>query len=391
MSYYNFLFKKTLKSPGNLIPILILIIGIVSLYVLNITSGDLHSYKNTAKDNYDETKKLEEYYLRELNGDTKYSKKDVQMFENALKDISEQKEWNQEIIELADKEKWSAALNNSVKILNRHIKVNEDSGGNLFPADYVESMKGQILLYKQLITLNQEPDTVGYEKFGFNYMFRVMNSLFPMFFVLIISVFLIEIFLNTYKKGINIEILLPSKYTSTTRKKVLYSIFISISIYIISLIISFALAGIINGTGDILYPMSIYTSDGLETAPIWIIIMKVFILQILSIVNIVLLISLISFFAKNRLITLLISLVITIGSSMALKSIEVLHKFVHLNPFNYFSSGDVVTGLMESEINNTNVTFLDGIISLTLLAIILSIGIFIISQKKEKKQMSEER
>jgi len=391
LSYYNFLFKKTLKNPGNLIPLLILVLGIISLYILNITSGDLHSYKNTAKDNYNETKKLEDYYLGELNSDTNYPKKDIQMFENALKDISEQKEWNQQIIQLADQEKWSEALNNSIKILNRHIKVNEESGGNLFPSDYVESMKGQILLYKQLISLNQEPDTIGYEKFGFNYVFRVMDSLFPMFFVLIISVFLIEVFLNTYKKGINIEILLPNKYTSTTTKKILYSTFLAVSIYMITLLISFVLASIINGTGNVLYPISLYTSNTLETAPIWAVIVKMFFLQVLSILNIVLLISLISFFAKNRLITLLISLVITIGSSMALKSIEVLHKFVHLNPFTYFSSGDVVTGLMTSEINNTNVTFVNGFISLSLLAIILMSAIFITAQQKEKKQMLEEK
>ncbi|WP_460138184.1 hypothetical protein, partial [Priestia megaterium] len=77
---------------------------------------------------------------------------------------TEQVKWNQQIIQLADQDKWSDALTNSIKILNRNIKINEEAGGNLFPSSYVKDMKNQIIVYQQLMPLNQEPDTTGYEK-----------------------------------------------------------------------------------------------------------------------------------------------------------------------------------------------------------------------------------
>ncbi|WP_460138186.1 hypothetical protein, partial [Priestia megaterium] len=69
---------------------------------------------------------------------------------------------------------------------------------------------------------------------------------------------------------------------------------------------------------------------------------------------------------------------------MAFKSIEALYKFVHLNPFTYFYSGDVVTGLMASETNNTHVTLINGFIYQGLLAIVLMTATFIVVQQKEK-------
>jgi len=387
LSYYGFLLKKTFKNPRNFIPLLLLLLGIIGLYILNITSGDLHSYTGTAKDAYSSQKEIKDYYIRELNSDTKYSQKDIQGFKDGLQDSTEQVKWNQQIIQLADQDKWSDALTNSIKILNRNIKINEEAGGNLFPSSYVKDMKNQIIVYQQLMPLNQEPDTTGYEKFGFNYVFRVMNSIFPLFFVLIISVFLVEIFLNTYKKGVNIETLLPSSFISTTIKKVLYSTVLSVSIYTVTLLISFILASAVSGKGSSQYPTLLYMYGLPETVPIWTIIVKMFSLQVLSILNIVLLIALVSFFAKNRLTTLLISLIITIGSSMAFKSIEALYKFVHLNPFTYFYSGDVVTGLMASETNNTHVTLINGFIYQGLLAIVLMTATFIVVQQKEKRQV----
>jgi hypothetical protein len=387
LGYYNFLLKKTFKNRGNLAPLLILLLAIVGLYILNNTTGELYSYKNVMKDHYNQTKDLEEYYLELLNGETKYSDKELQEFEEASQDISEQTLWYEEILELAEEEKWSEALGYSINILNRHIEVNEKAGGSLFPSDYILALKQDIKLYEQLKVLEQEPDTMGYEKFGFNYVFRVMDSIFPIFFVLIVSVLLTEIFLNSCKKGINIETLLPMSFPSIITKKILYSSLLAVAIYLFTLLISFVLASIINGPGNILYPIIMFTTELPETMPIWIVTIKMLTLQVLSIFNIVLLISLISFFIKNNLVTLLVSIVLVIGSSMTLKSIEAFHSIAHLNPFTYISSGDVVTGFITQDTRNIHITFENGTILVCIFSIVLFTLNMIFAYQKEKKTM----
>src|SRR5690606_34897917 len=108
-------------------------------------------------------------------------------FEAGYKDAVEQSMWSEKALQLAGEEKWDEALGYSINVLQRHIEVNEQSGGSLFPPEHVLVLKGDIEMYEQLQALEQEPDTAGYETFGINYVFRVMDSLFPILFVLILA------------------------------------------------------------------------------------------------------------------------------------------------------------------------------------------------------------
>lgn len=384
MNYYKLLIKKTLKNRINLIPLVILLLGILGFYLINISDGSLE-YTNKVTEQYNQAKELEDYYLRELNSETDYSEKDTRAFEEALKDISEQKKWNEQILDSAAQGDWSKALNLSINIFNRQIEVHEASGRDLFPAEYLVYLEQEIKLYEELVSLNYEPDTVGQERFGYNYVFRVMDSVFPFLFVLIVSVLLTEVFLNTYKKGINIESLIPGDFFTINMKKTGYGILLSICIYVFSLFFSFLLASVMNGSGSIQYPILLHSSITPETIPVWIVILKVFSLQVLSIITIVLLILILSFLTKNRLATMLLSIIITIGSVMTFKTLDTFHSIIHYNPFAYFLSGDAVTGLLALETSNSNITFGNGIMSLSILVILLLIMVYFLSRLEEKR------
>ena len=174
-----------------------------------------------------------------------------------------------------------------------------------FPAEHVLVLKEELEMYGQLKALEQEPDTVGYETFGFNYVFRVMDSLFPILFVLILAVLLTEVFLNSYKKGMNIEALLPISFIRLTAKRIWFSSLLAGTIYMFTLALSFVMASLVKGPGNVLYPVLLYSAELPETSPIWIILVKMLILQFLGILSMVLLISLISFFIQNNLVSLL--------------------------------------------------------------------------------------
>ena len=102
-----------------------------------------------------------------------------------------------------------------MKIIDGQLDVHEKTDGDLFPEDHVLALEREYLLFEQLASLNTEPDMEGYERLGFNYVFRVMDSLFPTLFVLIVTVFITETFVNSYKNGLNIPLLLPNSYKKT--------------------------------------------------------------------------------------------------------------------------------------------------------------------------------
>lgn len=387
MNYYQFLLKKTIKNRSTFVPLLILLAAIVGLYIINNTTGDNYSYTNGITDHYNQTKELEEYYVGLLNDGIAYSDEEVESFEEGHQDVLEQSLWSEKALELAGEQKWGEALDYSINILHKDLEVNEQADGSLFPADYVAVLNQEIELYEQLKVLEQEPDTPGYETFGFNYVFRVMDSLFPVFFVLILAVLLTEVFLNSYKKGLNIETLLPMSFMRLTAKRIVFSGVLAGSVYIAALTVSFIMASIVKSPGTGLYPVLIYSADFPETTPIWIVLLKMLTLQSLGILSVVLLISLISFFIKNNLVNLLVSLVTVIGSPMVLRSTEAFHSIAHLNPFTYLASGDVVTRLIIQDINNANATFGNGIMLLCVFSFALIIINVIFSWRRDKISM----
>ena len=391
MNYYRFLLKKTIKSRATFVPLLLLLATIVGLYVINSTTGDTFSYTNVIADHHQQTKDLEEYYVGLLNDGVDYSADEVASFEAGYKDVAEQSMWSEKALELAEEEKWDEALGYSINVLQRHVEVNEQAGGSLFPPEHVLVLKEDIEMYEQLQALEQEPDTAGYETFGLNYVFRVMDSLFPILFVLILAVLLTEIFLNSYKKGINIGMLLPMSFRRLTAKRILFSSLVVGVIYSLALAISFIVASLAKGSGNILYPVLLYSGELPETSPIWIVLVKMLILQFLGLLTVVLLASLISFFIQNNLVSLLVTLVVAIGSPIVFKSVEAFHSIAHLNPFTYLTSGDVVTGYIFQDINNAHATFGMGVVILCAFSFILAIVNMVLAYQYEKKPMYAEK
>ncbi|WKA56569.1 hypothetical protein [Planococcus shixiaomingii] len=387
MNYYRFLFKKTMKNRATSVPLLLLLAAIIGLYVINQTSGEFFSYKGGLTDHHEETKDLEEYYEGLQNDGVAYSAVEVASFEAGHQDVREQSMWSAKALQLAEEEKWDEALGYSINLLNQQLEANEQAEGSLFPAEHMLVLKGELEMYEQLQALEQEPDTEGYETFGFTYVFRVMDSLFPVLIVLILAVLLTEVFLNSYKKGMNIEVLLPMSFSRLTAKRIWFSSLLAGTVYLFALAISFVMASLVKGTGNVLYPVLLYSVELPETSPIWIVLVKMGTLQLLGILSLVLLISLISFFVQNNLVSLLITLVAVIGSPMVFRSIEAFHAIAHLNPFTYLASGNVVTRFIHQDIPNTHATFETGIVSLGVFSFLLAVLINILAYRHEQKSM----
>src|SRR5690625_2518600 len=130
MSYFKLLFKINLKNRANIFLIVFLIIGIVGLYILNLQASNFYSYIVQVKDHYQSILEVEEYYENILEDNMVYSAEDTQNFKEGLQDTLQQKEWNESILNFAEREHWSEALTYSMKIIDGHLDVHEKNGGD---------------------------------------------------------------------------------------------------------------------------------------------------------------------------------------------------------------------------------------------------------------------
>lgn len=382
MSYFLYLFKKLTKNKKNYFPFVLILMGIIGLYTLNVTEGKVFDYQYNLEQNYRALQEIEDLYLQDLQNED-YTDEDIAWIEGGLEDNTERLEWIEEGLAAIEKEDWQTALQNSIHLTNRILSVNEEEGANLFPDEHIQVLEKDIALYEELIEINARPETEGYEQAGINFTYRVMYTLFPLFITLIFTIYATIIFSSSIKKGEDIDRLFPEPYAILVLKKIIFTIMISVSLYLLILLISFGLGSVISEVGTFEYP--IFNSLSIEQSETIIqVSMKMFLIQVMVIVCVVLVTGIFSIITKNQLIAVMLSIVMTIGIPIIIKVTSTFSNSLHFIPFTYFLSGEVVSGALSLEKTNLNITFINGMLSLSLFSLVL-LGILLTCVQQEDK------
>ncbi|MCR1288364.1 hypothetical protein [Shouchella clausii] len=384
MSYSYLLFKQIYRSKAVIVATTILFLGVVGLYIVNAIDGsdfraDMQSYLHHDQETL-------AFYQEELEN-PHISEENRIMFEEAIIEVEENISWGQHILEAIDQNDFSEALVYFNKMIDRNLDIHKETNGELFPEEAIDDFMMTRHVNNRLIELNAEPDTLHFEKFGATFTYRVMESLFPTLFMLIASLILSEAFFRSFRGGINIDVLLPKKFTRLLMKKLSFMAGVTVAFYFGILVFSFFLASIFNGTGSFHYPIVNNGSPIFETMPLWNVMMKTFILQVLAIFNLVLIVAFAAVLTKNKMATLMIAILITVGFPMTHEFISSLHPFLHLSPFTYFLGGDVAAGFLAERFNNGRIDFISGVIVLVVFASIITFILCIHAYMVEKRQL----
>ena len=245
-------------------------------------------------------------------------------------------------------------------------------------------------IYQALYPLNIKAHNLDYPTHGIDQIVWILGIIIPSLFVVAIIFMLTQLFAERYQNHLDTAQLYPfSKVTfaiSSLGVGVGYVtvLFIGISGF------SFLVGSLISGFGQLDYPYPIYrlVNQEVTIGKIQDVLFPGLFLAFLAFIVIVEVVYLITYFFKQKMPVLFLSLIGIVGLLFGIQTIQPLQRIAHLIPFTYLRSVEILSGRLPKQIDNVNLNWDMGLVLLPCLIILLLVGILFIerwgsSQKKE--------
>ena len=225
-------------------------------------------------------------------------------------------------------------------------------------------MYGKYQRYNILHGLNLPPEFEGGELRGFTFLYRMLDTVFPILFILCLITLLSDVFTRTYQDGMDLEDLFPVNRMTWQLDKVAKLLLISLCIYGLTFGVIFTLAGLLNGFSSSLYPISLYTEHYTDTIRVGRLIGQTLVLHTLTILMTLVWVDLMALMTKDKLTTLFVSAVTLLGGILLTGNIAPLAKILHLFPTTYFFATRVITQQLAYENVNPEINYINGLLVL---------------------------
>lgn len=386
MTYAKYLLKLGLKNKLNLIPLLIPILLMIFLFIMNSQAIGKAGYIGYLNEDLQLMETVLTNQENILVDDKNITEQDEKEIKEANIFLTENIKLKEKAISLAQQEKWKDSLNIEIKLMEENELKDIEKDNFSSSEDFANSIHKTYARYTKLVNLNEEPQTEGLEVKGVNFVFRMMDSVFPLVFVLCLIAWMSTILSASIVGRLDIEQLFPENSFTFYLKKILVLTGLGILFYCLFLSSTFIVSSIFSGTGTLQYPINLFSEGFKQTIPIITVLIKAGILQILSILFIISAVSFISILVKNGLTTLFISTVVLLGAILLTGKIAPVNAVIHVLPTTYVNAIQVVTNQLAFETHNAGVTFTNGIVVL-ICSIILLIGVTLgIKVYKRKKK-----
>ena len=245
-------------------------------------------------------------------------------------------------------------------------------------------------IYQALYPLNIKVHNLDYPTHGIDQIVWILEVIIPSLFVIAIIFMLTQLFAERYQNHLDTAQLYPfSKVTFA-----ISSLGVGVG-YVTVLFIgicgfSFLVGSLISGFGQLDYPYPIYSLVNQEVTigKIQDVLFPGLLLAFLAFIVIVEVVYLITYFFKQKMPILFLSLIGIVGLLFGIQTIQPIQKIAHLIPFTYLRSVEILSGRLPKQIDNVNLNWDMGLVLFPCLIILLLVGILFIerwgsSQKKE--------
>ena len=245
-------------------------------------------------------------------------------------------------------------------------------------------------IYQALYPLNIKAHNLDYPTHGIDQIVWILGVIIPSLFVIAIIFMLTQLFAERYQNHLDTAQLYPfSKVTFA-----MSSLGVGVS-YVTVLFIgicgfSFLVGSLISGFGQLDYPYPIYSLVNQEVTigKIQDVLFPGLLLAFLAFIVIVEVVYLITYFFKQKMPVLFLSLIGIVGLLFGIQTIHPLQRIAHLIPFTYLRSVEILSGGLPKQIDNVNLNWSMGMVLLPCLIVLLLVGILFIerwgsSRKKE--------
>ena len=383
-----FLLKKVFKSRLNWIILALFVSGLGVTFYFNSQTANSVSLESELETYLVKNERVINEYEEELSQISDTNSEEYQIAKNNLDGQKNHSTQKTEILTLLKEGRWKEAYYLQWQDEEKNYEM--ISNNPTVSSDFKMAVDRKRKIYQALYPLNIKAHNLYYPTHGIDQIVWILEAIIPTLFVIAIIFMLTQLFAERYQNHLDTAQLYPfSKVTfamSSLGVGVGYVtvLFIGISGF------SFLVGSLISGFGQLDYPYPIYSLVNQEVTigKIQDVLFPSLLLAFLAFIVIVEVVYLITYFFKQKMPVLFLSLIGIVGLLFGIQTIQPLQKIAHLIPFTYLRSVEILSGRLPKQIDNVNLNWSMGIVLLPCLIILLLVGILFIerwgsSQKKE--------
>ena len=237
-------------------------------------------------------------------------------------------------------------------------------------------------IYQALYPLNIKAHTLEFPTHGIDQIVWILEVIIPTLFVVAIIFMLTQLFAERYQNHLDTAQLYPFSKVTFAMSSLGVGVGYVTVLFIGICGFSFLVGSLISGFGQLDYPYPIYSLVNQEVTigKIQDVLFPSLLLAFLAFIVIVEVVYLITYFFKQKMPVLFLSLIGIVGLLFGIQKIQPLQKIAHLIPFTYLRSVEILSGRLPKQIDNVNLNWSMGIVLLPCLIILLLVGILFIER-----------
>lgn len=387
MIYSKYILKVGFKNKLNLIPLLIPIAIMIFLMIMNTQAIKSTGYVPLLKDGIGIMEGALQRQEGILKDEPNLSEQDEKEIAEANTALGENIQLTKQSITLAEEGRWTDSLAIQLKLMEENELHDIENGNIPDNENFAQHTYMKYSAYKQLSKLNAEPQYDGLEMKGTNYVYRMMDSIFPIIFLLCLIALISNVVNSSIIGRIDIEKLFPENPVKFHLKKIAILTLFGLLFYLFFIGAAFVLSSVLNGVGTLQYPINIYDTGFDQTKPLIDIVTRAGILQLLSLLFVISCVYLISILAKSGLTTLFVSTIAILGPIILTGQIAPIAKYLHILPTTYVNSIRVVTNQLAFENKNSLINFGNGMLVLLISNLLIISIILVIKVRSRSREM----
>ena len=383
-----FLLKKVFKSRLNWIILALFVSGLGVTFYFNSQTANSVSLESELETRLVKDERVINEYEEKLSQISDTSSEEYQFAKENLDSQKNLLTQKTEILALLKEGRWKEAyylqwqdVEKSYEILSKEPTAS---------SDLKMAVDRERKTYQALYPLNIKAHNLVYPTYGIDQIVWILEAIIPSLFVVAIIFMLTQLFAERYQNHLDTAQLYPFSKVAFAMSSLgvgvgyVSVLFIGISGF------SFLVGSLISGFGQLDYPYPIYslTNQEVTIGKIQDVLFPGLFLAFLAVIVIVEVVYLITYFFKQKMPVLFLSLIGIVGLLFGIQTIQPLQRIAHLIPFTYLRSVEILSGRLPKQIDNVNLNWSMGMVLLPCLIILLLVGILFIerwgsSQKKE--------
>lgn len=375
-----FLLKKVFKSRLNWIILALFVSGLGVTFYFNSQTANSVSLESELETYLVKNERVINEYEEELSQISDTNSEEYQIAKINLESQKNHSTQKTEILTLLKEGRWKEAY--YLQWQDEEKNYERISNNPTVSSDFKMAVDRQRKIYQALYPLNIKAHTLEFPTHGIDQIIWILEAIIPSLFVVAIIFMLTQLFAERYQNHLDTAQLYPFSKVAFAMSSLgvgvgyVSVLFIGISGF------SFLVGSLISGFGQLDYPYPIYSLVNQEVTigKIQDVLFPSLLLAFLAFIVIVEVVYLITYFFKQKMPVLFLSLIGIVGLLFGIQKIQPLQKIAHLIPFTYLRSVEILSGRLPKQIDNVNLNWSMGIVLLPCLIILLLVGILFIER-----------